>query len=528
MKKTILATSIGLLLSIYSINSNAAGVGDLMSTMFQDTVTNATPGDTFNTQRSGVITGGRFTAKNHISRNMKLIGFVPPSISAGCGGISAFGGSFSFINGDQLVSYLRDIGTNAVGYFFQLALESSCPTCAGIMNKLNDMAAAVNGQLGDSCSAAKTFSNMVGLDTVAKGIGKANSTAFEAIASPINTALKDPHAFLTQKQTGGSGLAAVQMDLNTNVVWKKLRNSGFDNWVATSSSTVATVGTDSANMPTLTELAMSLVGTSIYRTQNVQVNLKPTTVGGTPTAATREQVVPEYIPPILTFKDFWGTDTRGDHFINFYRCANVGDVLINEPIGSNTFINNDACIYLTQKATTFKPFRYILNDFLVSGNNSIAIKVRERKNTITVKQDYEKLRNFVSTIESPVYAHIQKLSVNKTVASSYIADQADFIALSYVSGMLNQVLEALVQADAAGSSFNKRKQGGSVVDNEKEELKNQLITEPLYKQITEVRRDMDAEYAKYSEKMANKINNIRFAEALLESIRQALNLKTKG
>jgi hypothetical protein len=397
------------------------------------------------------------------------------------------------------------------------------------MNTLNNMAAAINGQLGDSCSAAKSLSHMVGLDTVAKGLSTTSDAATTAILSPINNALTDVHKSITAKQTDGELLKDVGMDLDTNVVWKKLKNSGFDNWIASSSSTASTIGTNPDNMPTLTELAMSLVGTSIYRKQNVQVNLKPTSAGGTSTAATRDQVVPEYIPPILTFKDFWGTDTRSDHFINFYRCAtSSSDILVNEPIGDNTFTNNDNCVYLTQKATTFKPFRYILNDFLVSGSNSIAIKVRERKNTITAKQDYDKLRNFVSTIESPVYAHIQKLSINKNVASSYIADQADFIALSYVSGMLNQVLEALVQADAAGSSYNKRKQGGSVVDNEKEELKNRLITEPLYKQITEVRRDMDAEYAKYSEKMANKINNIKFAEALLESVRQYLNLNNNN
>ncbi len=47
-----------------------------------------------------------------------------PDINAGCGGIDAYLGSFSFINGDQLQRFVKQIMSNAAGYFFDLALQA--------------------------------------------------------------------------------------------------------------------------------------------------------------------------------------------------------------------------------------------------------------------------------------------------------------------------------------------------------------------------------------------------------------------
>ncbi|VZZ91554.1 conjugal transfer protein TraH [Escherichia coli] len=40
-----------------------------------------------------------------------------PDINAGCGGIDAYLGSFSFINGEQLQRFVKQIMSNAAGYF---------------------------------------------------------------------------------------------------------------------------------------------------------------------------------------------------------------------------------------------------------------------------------------------------------------------------------------------------------------------------------------------------------------------------
>jgi len=85
------------------------------------TMTNVTAPTAHLGQRRGVITGGSLVARNGIS-NTNLVSFVPPSFSAGCGGIDLFAGSFSFINFNQFVQLLRNVAANASGYAFQLAV----------------------------------------------------------------------------------------------------------------------------------------------------------------------------------------------------------------------------------------------------------------------------------------------------------------------------------------------------------------------------------------------------------------------
>lgn len=86
--------------------------------------------------------GGSFNAR--INRNpIDLAGFQPPSISAGCGGIDMFAGSFSIISRDEIVQAMRGIAQGAPSYFFQLALGSVCKDCENLMaqiqNKLSEL-----------------------------------------------------------------------------------------------------------------------------------------------------------------------------------------------------------------------------------------------------------------------------------------------------------------------------------------------------------------------------------------------------
>jgi conjugative transfer pilus assembly protein TraH len=62
----------------------------------------------------------------------------------GCGGIDLFAGSFSFINEAQFVALLKNIGQNALGYFFQLALKSMAPEIAVTLEWLQDQAQKIN------------------------------------------------------------------------------------------------------------------------------------------------------------------------------------------------------------------------------------------------------------------------------------------------------------------------------------------------------------------------------------------------
>ncbi len=59
-------------------------------------------------------------------KNIQLISMTLPDINAGCGGIDAYLGSFSFINGDQLQRFVKQIMSNAAGYFLTLPCRQRC------------------------------------------------------------------------------------------------------------------------------------------------------------------------------------------------------------------------------------------------------------------------------------------------------------------------------------------------------------------------------------------------------------------
>ncbi|WP_252391526.1 conjugal transfer protein TraH, partial [Escherichia coli] len=67
-----------------------------------------------------------------------------PDINAGCGGIDAYLGSFSFINGEQLQRFVKQIMSNAAGYFFDLALQTTVPEIKTAKDFVQKMASDIN------------------------------------------------------------------------------------------------------------------------------------------------------------------------------------------------------------------------------------------------------------------------------------------------------------------------------------------------------------------------------------------------
>ena len=90
-----------------------------------DTMMNYTNPTAHLGQRRGVVTDGSLSARNRIATE-SLWHFVPPSYSAGCGGIDLFAGSFSFISAEQFQNLMRAIAANAAGYAFEVALGAMC------------------------------------------------------------------------------------------------------------------------------------------------------------------------------------------------------------------------------------------------------------------------------------------------------------------------------------------------------------------------------------------------------------------
>ncbi len=122
---------------------------------------NVTEPGAYDAQTRGFIVGGSLSAR--VPRNtLQPITWKEPYIKAGCGGIDIFGGSFSFINAEQFVKFLKAIGQNALGYAFSLGLEAICPTCNSVINRLRQFMNDLNKYGMDSCMAAKALVNTAG------------------------------------------------------------------------------------------------------------------------------------------------------------------------------------------------------------------------------------------------------------------------------------------------------------------------------------------------------------------------------
>lgn len=133
-----------------SQTATTGGLDNFMSDMYSNTTA---PG-MFQTQQRGVISGGSFVGRFGI-KSINLVSFDPPRVSAGCGGINLFGGSFSFINAQELTQLLRAIAQNALGLLFQLGLNAISQPLSSLLTTWSAKLQEMNSLLKNSCEAAR-------------------------------------------------------------------------------------------------------------------------------------------------------------------------------------------------------------------------------------------------------------------------------------------------------------------------------------------------------------------------------------
>ena len=152
------------LLAVALVMAPTAGrPGDLnaeMQAMFNDlgALGNVTSPGAFRGQAMNLYTGGSLMMRAP-GRNYPLVNAQLPSLRAGCGGIDLFGGAFSFINKQQFVALLQNIGSNAIGYAFKLALQSISPDIDKLLTELQDQINKINAMNINSCEAAQSLVN---------------------------------------------------------------------------------------------------------------------------------------------------------------------------------------------------------------------------------------------------------------------------------------------------------------------------------------------------------------------------------
>ena len=136
--------------------SRLAQAGDWFDRFGSSLVTNQA--SAWDSQKMGHYSGGGVSFRTPVDRT-PFFSVTPPRIEAGCGGIDAFWGGFSFLNVDFLIQKLKNILQAAPAYAFDLALTQLCQTCANILKSLEAIANELNSLALDDCKASQALTH---------------------------------------------------------------------------------------------------------------------------------------------------------------------------------------------------------------------------------------------------------------------------------------------------------------------------------------------------------------------------------
>ena len=226
---TVLAAALLIAAAPFAAAPAAADVLSEMESFWQGTAVNTTGPTAFDGQASGHWTLGNLYLRAPV-RTEQIATLSLPSFRAGCGGIDAFAGAFSFIDSDQLIAFGRAVAQNAAGFAFELALETISPVIAETMSKLRALSQWVNNQNLNSCETAQA---LVG------AVWAKNDRASEAICAAIGTSqgiFSDYAAARHGCGAGGkrnstlasaTGPMADQVPVNVNYAWRAVQASAF-------------------------------------------------------------------------------------------------------------------------------------------------------------------------------------------------------------------------------------------------------------------------------------------------------------
>jgi conjugative transfer pilus assembly protein TraH len=241
------------LVLLSSTTTSHAGLQDALDGMF---LSNGTAATAFENQSRGGFVGGRLGMRTPI-RNINLVAFDPPRFSAGCGGIDMFGGSFSFINADQIVALFRQIAANSIGLAFKAAIAAINPQLDTLMTNFQSMVQSLNENMKNTCAVAnqivKTFSDPSARKKAAEDIAAAGETAagsFTDMMAGITQMFTSPGT--TEKTATADGTC----DVCGNPVWKALADSNAGQMLGNPDTGQTDAASDN-------EMIMSLIGTVV-------------------------------------------------------------------------------------------------------------------------------------------------------------------------------------------------------------------------------------------------------------------------
>lgn len=160
LKRKLACTLLALTMAAQPMAASAVDLGSAFNNLVGDgaAVSINQPGRFQSSARGGFSGGGIEMRIPRSSNTPQLITASPTRISAGCNGISAHFGGFSFISGAEFGRLLKQIASGAaLGFVSSLVMKSLCPACEAVVQELKTAAQLAAKGAMDSCEIGKKF-----------------------------------------------------------------------------------------------------------------------------------------------------------------------------------------------------------------------------------------------------------------------------------------------------------------------------------------------------------------------------------
>jgi conjugative transfer pilus assembly protein TraH len=415
-------------------------------------------------QTQNAFTGGSIFMRAP-GRTYQLVTATPPSWNAGCGGIDLFAGGFSHINKAQFVALMKNIGSNAIGYAFKLALLNLCPTCDNVITALQTTANAINRLNIDSCQAAVGLVNASVPDTWARGRAQTsvNAGTFSNVFSDITDAWTnvmgdERRANQTNQDVVFRDARMKDKITSGNITWKALKRANFKHGFGASDEDLM--------------IWMSIIGTVIFDAYS-QDPQKPAVIPGSG----------------LSIRDLVATDYDA-----------TGKALKKTKIKINRCTDGtgeEQCMKLVPSEVE-----------IISFKGHVIAKMEMMMDAIKNRAPHPnqaELLKFVNATDLPVYKMVAVGTTlnNTSVADALIGRYQDLIAAKYAEVWMLQITKDIGDA-LANFALNAPPESGAVTKE---------LVENLARIKSDVRSEMSNAYqaAQTTMKVADELQHIERA-----------------
>jgi len=210
------------------------------------------PGNYQSGARNSFVAGGLEMRIPRASSSAQLFSVTPPKVTAGCNGISATFGGFSFISGAEFEQSLKSIASGAaLGFVSMMVMKTMCPPCEAVIQFLKTAAQQAARLSKDSCQWGQELAQkflagessqgdptaVCGTTISGSGMTKDFLEATDTACKTVKKAVDAIVAANPEAASNPDSKAALQCEIGVgsgNMTWKRL--SAFDADGASASS----------------------------------------------------------------------------------------------------------------------------------------------------------------------------------------------------------------------------------------------------------------------------------------------------